>query len=499
MERVWVLTLRLFKNKFNKINMLKNKGSRDFFHAFCEIDEIEKSHKIFMLLTMDAMWEKIKKYLKKTVKSGLFYVWIRPLEGRIEEGTLFLYSPNGFITSGIKEKLLDTIKKAALEVTGSEVDVVISTISRSAPSSSVSDTSSSSRPRGEEIFLPVRHPLYKNTPIWKYSFEEFVVGEENELAFAACKSVCKRDGFDFPSLFLSSSPGLGKTHLIHSIGKLLSDSKKEGPRVLYISSEQFANHLVWAIKTREMEEFKKFYRESVDLMLLEDVHFFQGKEKMQEELLSLLKDMEATGKMVILSSSFLPKELKGVDSQLTSHFCSGLLAPIYKPTLGLRVKIVERKAKKYNIHIPSQVSRFIASHIKGDIRQLEGCIGNMVIKARMFNRAIDMELAREVIENFISHPPAPTLEEIVEMVCRVFEVSPQLLSSKSRRRHLVLARNSIFYLARKFTDLSLKEIGQRFNRRHSTVIKGITNMEKEIYRDTPKGRQLMQLVERLEG
>ncbi len=443
---------------------------------------------------MDAKWEKIKKYLEKSLKFGIFQMWIRPLEGKIEEGTLFLYSPNEFITSWVKERLLSTIKERSSKVLEREVEVVISTVAKK----TATPQRTFSRPRSQEIYLPLKHPLSLSVPVWRHSFEEFVVGEENQLAFAACKTVCRKQEFDFGSLFLCSSPGLGKTHLIHSIGNFLS-SRKNGIRLLYLSSEQFANHLVWSIKTKDMDTFKKFYREKVDLLLLEDVHFFQGKEKMQEELLSLLKEMESQGKVVILSSSFLPKELKDMDSRLASHLSAGLLAPIEKPTFDLRIKIIENKARKYQTHIPSKISKFIASYIKHDIRQLESCIKNMALKASLLNRTIDMELAREVLQNFISSTPTPTLEQIIEMVCTAFEVSPQMLSSRSRKRHLVLARNSAFYLARKFTDLSLKEIGRRFNRRHSTVIKGITNMEREIYRDTPQGRQLIQLMERLEN
>ncbi len=448
-----------------------------------------------MLLSMDGHWEKIKKYLEKSLKFGIFQMWIRPLEGKVEEQTLFLYSPNEFITSWVKERVLPLIKEKATQVMERDIEVSISTV---AGTSSSRDKKVISKPKAQEIYLPVKHPLSISPTLWRHTFEEFVVGEENQLAFAACKTVCRKEDFDFGSLFLCSSPGLGKTHLIHSIGNFLS-SKKNGIRVLYLSSEQFANHLVWSIKTRDMDTFKKFYREKVDILLLEDVHFFQGKEKMQEELLSLLKEMESQGKLAILSSSFLPKELKEIDTQLTSHLCAGLLAPIEKPNFELRVKIVENKAKKYQTHIPPKVSKFIASYIKHDIRQLESCIKNMALKANLLNRAIDMDLAKEVVQNFISTSPTPTIEEIIDMVCSVFEVSPEMLSSRSRKRHLVLARNSAFYLARKFTDLSLKEIGRRFNRRHSTVIKGITNMEKEIYRDTPQGRQLIQLVERLEN
>ncbi len=446
---------------------------------------------------MDVQWEKIRKNLEKSLKSGIFYLWIRPLEGKVEDNTLFLYSPNDFITSWVKDRLFSKIKEIATQTLNKDLEVVLST----KPKKNTKGSTKIPLKKTEELYLPLK-PDFKSSGqvrTWRYSFNEFVVGEQNQLAYAACKTICTYPKVDFGSLFLYSSPGLGKTHLIQSVGSFISSKKTNELNVVYLSSEEFANQLVWALRTREINQFKKYYREKVDLLLLEDIHFFQGKGKMQEELLYLIKSMEENGKLVVFSSSFLPKELKDIDSQLCSYFSSGLIAPIEKPDFKLRLKIINKKASIYHITIPDHVSKFVASKIKTDIRQLESCIRNMALKAKLLNMSVNMELAREIIQNHVDVKSTPSMEEIIKTVCSVFELSPENLRSRSRKKNIVTARNTAFYLARKYTDLTLKEIGRRFNRRHSTVIKGITNIEKELYRDSHVGRQLVRLMEKFEN
>jgi len=446
---------------------------------------------------MSGYWQKIKDNLEKSLKSGLFHLWIRPLQGEVQDNTLFLYSPNDFITSWVKDRLLNKIKEVAQQSVGQKIDVHITT---RLDGKSKSVEKKVNRKITKPSLLIGRNFQNKNQNLtWRYSFNDFVVGPQNELAYAACKSICYQKKVDFNMLFLTSSPGLGKTHLIHSVGNFITQNKIKNLNIVYVSSEEFANQLVWALRSKEINEFKKYYREKVDVLLLEDIHFFQGKGKMQEELLYLIKSMEENGKLVIFSSSFLPKELKDIDSQLTSYFCSGLIAPIHKPDFDLRLKIIKKKASFYQINIPDHVSKFVASKIKTDIRQLESCIKNMALKAKLLNMTINMDVAKEIIQNHADIIETPSIDQIIKTVCSVFELSPENLKSRSRKRNIVIARNTAFYLARKYTDLTLKEIGRLFNRRHSTVIKGITNIEKEMYKDTPVGRQLHRIVEKFEN
>jgi chromosomal replication initiator protein len=335
-------------------------------------------------------------------------------------------------------------------------------------------------------------------PTWRFRFEDFVVGSCNQLAYAACTSVCQED-FPADNIFLSSPPGLGKTHLMQSIGNHLCSRKKDSSaKIAYLLSEQFGNQMVQALKSREIEKFKSRYRDNVDLLLLEDIHFFQGKAKMQEELLSVVKSLLENGNKVVFTSSFLPKELDKVDSQLTSYFCSGLLTPIQKPDFDLRLRLVEKKAQRYQLKIPSKMAELIATTITSDIRQLESCIQNLVLKSRLLQQEITPPLVREVLQNYARSHEEPDLNQIIRFVCEVFELPLAKLKSQSRKRQVVMARNTAFYLARKYTDLSLKDIGQHFNRRHSTVLKGITCLEREMQRNSAAGQQLLRIMDKME-
>ncbi len=446
---------------------------------------------------MSNAWSKIKLILENRLKSGIFQVWIKPLQGELEDRTLFLTAPNDFVASWIKERLLETIQQAAEEHLGYRPELSLLTAKGS---------NGGTRPplgdgKGQKrLSLPLEEPrpAVQSVNRWRYSFEEFIVGQCNQLAYAACTSLCNLE-FPAGSIFLCSGPGLGKTHLLQAIGNhVCRERGTKSISVAYLSSEQFANQMVQALKTKTIDEFKRRYRESVDLLLLEDIHFFQGKEKMQEELLSLIKALEASGRKVVFTSSFLPKELNKVDSQLTSYFCSGLLAPIEKPDYDLRVRLIERKAKHFQINIPEEVSHLVAGQIKHDIRQLESCIQNMALKALLLRQEVSSDLAREVLQNYSQQSKAPDIQEIIDFVCQTFNLPQPQLGSKSRKRQVVMARNTAFYLARKHTDLSLKDIGKQFNRRHSTVLKGITNVEKEMSKDSTTGRQLTRIMERMD-
>lgn len=435
---------------------------------------------------MEQVWEKIQHNLKKSLKSGIFQVWIKPLQGSVQDNTLFISAPNEFVASWIRDRLQHKILQTATEALGYEPDLRIQATDQKTNFQPLLTNNNQHR-----MHLPIHYDqACASAKSWRFCFEDFVVGDCNQLAYAACTSLCNTE-FPAGSIFLCSGPGLGKTHLLQAIGNHVCQNKKQNCiSVAYVSSEQFANQMVQALKSKEIDKFKRMYRDNVDLLLLEDIHFFQGKTKMQEELLSLIKVLEAQGNKVVFTSSFLPKELDKVDSQLTSYFCSGFLAPINKPDFDLRLRLIKKKSKHFQIDIPDDICNEVACKITSDIRQLESCIQNMALKARLLKQNITSALARDVLQNYSQENQVPSLENITNFVCSTFELVLDKLRSKSRKQQVVLARNTAFYLARKHTNLSLKDIGEHFNRRHSTVIKGITNLEREISRDSSLGRQL---------
>jgi chromosomal replication initiator protein len=466
---------------------------------------------------METIWSQTKQLLEKTLSPGLFNLWIKPLAARAREGVLELAAPNAFVATWVRERLTESIAEAAAVVMGARPQVVVAVASPAAAAkaaaSAVSvagpsrarrqETSRATGPRpvAASLTLPVAPtPPPALAERFRFSYDEFVVGPSNELAYAASRGICDMS-LTADQLFISSAPGLGKTHLIQSMGRRLLGGAPAGrqPRVAYLSAEEFANRLVMAIKTKQVEQFKAAFRENVDVLLLEDIHFFRDKPRIQDELLNTLKALNSRGCRLVFTSSFLPKELSGLDSQLLSRINSGFLAVIDKPDRETRKRILECKAAVHQVLLPADVSTLLADKLSTDVRQLESCLQNLALKAKLLNCRISVDLAWEVLRHYDVAQAPVTIEDIVAYVCDIYRLSPDQLKSKSRKRQYVLARNTAFLLARQHTDLSLADIGTQFNRRHSTVVKGITSLERHLSLKTPLGRELERTIEQMRG
>ncbi|MTJ93695.1 MAG: chromosomal replication initiator protein DnaA [Desulfovibrio sp.] len=523
---------------------------------------------------MREQWSEISENLKKMLHSGVFKVWIAPLQAQVHAGGLLLTAPNAFVASWLEGKMLATLREAAAPVLGLEpaaVDVRItaatdahapvasaqaanarpvangqtsgivpaacvqqtapiqlSAAANSAAISSHDDTDSfahtsavlgsafsglaaGAAPAYQETPLPAARPQLQATlPIssapayrlatnWRYSFADFVVGPTNNMAVAAAQDVSRSSGC-VRTLFMNSAPGLGKTHLAQAVGRAIAE-ERSGARVGYLTAEDFASRFVAALRTHDIENFKSRFRD-LDVLLLEDVHFLQGKEKMQDMALAVVKNLQAKGGRVIFTSSFSPRDLQKVDSQLVSHFCSGILTDIGRPNEDMRRHILERKAKTFQVLLPDSVCELLASRLDGDVRQMESCLNSLIFKARLLNCGLNLDLAMEVLSQYAEISCGPDLPTIVRLVCESYGLNERQLNSRSRRKECVIGRNTVYYLARKHTELTLEEIGGKFNRRHSTVIKGITSVERELSRETTLGRQIaraMKLIERNAG
>ncbi|MFV0421234.1 chromosomal replication initiator protein DnaA [Oleidesulfovibrio sp.] len=449
-------------------------------------------------------WAQIQNTLRDNLNPGLYKVWIKPLAVEQAGDSLRLVAPNAFVASWVRDRLMNEIEKAAVSVLGSapSISVVSAEEPKTAPKpvqvpverrTPVAKASGS-----EQMGLPFAYAARPAESInWQHSFDDFVVGPSNHMAFAASQDICQQS-FRSDTLFLSSDPGLGKTHLLHAVGQQLCGiSNRTQPRVEYLTAEEFATRLICALKAKEVDRFKARYRD-VDVLLLEDVHFLQGKQRMQDEVLSTVKALQSRGAKVLFSSSFAPRDLNDLDSQLASRFCSGLLAVIEKPTFETRKQIFREKARMHHVQLPEEVADMLANNIRADVRQIESCLRNLLLKARLLNQQITMDMAWEIIGHYASREAVLDLDSIIRQICHGFDISNEQLKSKSRRRELVIARNTAFFLARKHTDLSLEEIGKSFNRKHSTVIKGIANIEREMSKETPLGRQVINTVNLVE-
>lgn len=479
---------------------------------------------------MESTWAEISSNLAQSIDDAQFKVWISPLRAAFREGELELAARNEFVARFIRSHYLELIAREAAKVLGETPRVTVKAEPArpagtekggedavAAPDSAGPGLPAAGTPVGPDATqLPENRaaslpaagvqadlPLswmpddlfgkagaHRLVKAWRHSFDDFVTGPCNELAHAAARSVCENHSCFGSVLFLCSGAGLGKTHLLQAVGQgLARASNFRAPRIEYLTAEEFASHLRLALRGGEIDRFKARFREA-DVLLLEDVHFLQEKEKTQNEMLATVTALLDRGSKVVFSSSFAPRELRKMDGQLLSRLSSGMIACIGSPDRDTRRRIIATKATAHQVRLSDDVADYLADTMNVDVRQIESCIQNLALKARFFNRAVNLDMARETVANYLDSAALVNLPEIVRMVCQGFGVSEESLNSKSRKQEFVQARNTAFYLARKHTALSLQEIGRHFNRSHSTVIKGITSLEREISRQSHAGRQL---------
>lgn len=484
---------------------------------------------LYTSFVMNEHWSAILAELSRTLPEGKFKVFLEPLIGDVRKVTvpagearqgvlvstperweISLTAANGFMAEQVRSRFVQIIAEAGRAVLGSTPAVMVHTsaahkkteipgpvrteqLVRALPSSP--GLLMADRQLELPLTLPRVCPVQRRD--WRYSFEDFVVGPCNQLAFAAATNILDASA-PVDMVFLCSGAGLGKTHLTQAVGRALSlEADKRDVRLEYLTAEEFTSQFVRASKAGGMEQFKERFRK-LDMLLLEDVHFLRGKDRTQEELLSTIKSLQSHGGRVVLTSSFAPRDLAGVDSQLVSRFCSGFVASMERPNRDMRLHILQEKARRQCMVLPAPVAELLADRITGDVRLLESCLHNLMLQARFMGQKVTEEMAIEVIRTVAQNSPQLTVEDVVSLICRSFDLTPAQLSSKSRRQNLVVARNTAFFLLRKHTELTLEEIGERFHRKHSTVIKGITAVEREMGRHTPLGGQIKHTVAMIE-
>lgn len=453
---------------------------------------------------MNAKWAKIAEKLRSCLNSGNYRIWVAPLDAEINGDELNILVPNHFMAEWLRKRLLGQIRAAAALVLGhDEASISIKLTVKESDSEQTPVQHGADILKGvmEEVRLksqsrdrlPVTQNFAGTKAVWRYSFADFVTGPSNNLAFAAALDLCEKG--QVRTLFVNSGPGLGKTHLAQAAGQALSSSAPL--KVAYLTGEQFASRFVAAMREKQLEDFKQ-YLCGLDVLLLEDVHFLQRKKAMQEMALGIIKNLQAKGARVIFTSSFGPRQLQDMDNQLISLFCEGILANMDKPNEEMRREILRRKAKQYQVDLPDEICNVLSSRLSTDVRQLEACLKNMIFKAKLLNSGLTLDLALETASQYASAENILDINSIIRLVCESFGLTEIQLKSSSRRREYVQGRNTVFYLARKHTDMSLSEIGCIFNRRHSTVLRSITQVEQELAADSRQGRQLARAVELIE-
>jgi chromosomal replication initiator protein len=302
-----------------------------------------------------------------------------------------------------------------------------------------------------------------------FTFENFVVGNSNQFAYAAALAVAQKPGKNYNPLFIYGSTGLGKTHLMQAIGNYLT-RKKNTKKIIYISSEKFVNDLINSIKEKKIEEFRSKYRK-LDLILIDDIQFLVGKERTQEELFHTFNDLYLSNKQIVITSDRPPKDLEGIEDRLKSRFQGGLIADVQLPDFETRKAIVKKKLEKYDIELEEGVIDYLAKNFRDNVRELEGALLKIIAFSDMENiKKVSVDKAKEILKDLVNIEQQIKVEDILEAVLNYFNITKEELFSNSREKRIVYTRQVFTYLLRDILGLSFKSIGNILGGKDHTTI-----------------------------
>ncbi|MGB0936560.1 MAG: chromosomal replication initiator protein DnaA [Colwellia sp.] len=426
-----------------------------------------------------SLWQKCLSILQEELPAQQFNMWIRPLQCVVDGNILTLYAPNHFVLQWVRDKYADRINEIiTLDHSDNPLllrfDVgskpVASSVS-SAPEENVASALSNFAPTRTANSASTSEPNISRLPSVKvkYTFDNFVEGKSNQLARAAASQVADNPGSAYNPLFIYGSTGLGKTHLLHAVGNgiLLNNPNA---KIAYMHSERFVQDMVKALKTNSMEKFKQYYR-SVDALLIDDIQFFAGKDRTQEEFFHTFNALLEGNKQIIITSDRYPKEVN-VEDRLKSRFGWGLTLAIEPPELETRVAILKCKAEESNMNLADEVAFFIAKRLRSNVRELEGALNRVIANANFTGRAITIDFVKEALRDLLAlQDKLVTIDNIQKTVAEYYKIKVADLLSKRRSRSVARPRQIAMALSKELTNHSLPEIGDAFGGRdHTTVL-----------------------------
>ena len=427
---------------------------------------------------MKEIWEEIKTQLRSELPKNSFSLWISPLSLLDRRnGTIVLGCPNRFsknwVAENYKELIAEKLDRAGLGSIEIEFKVQPHTPEKLLASPSEMP---------QQLYLPnmgarpSRGYINLNR---NFTFERFVVGPCNEFAYSASKAMAQDFAWGYNTLLMLAGTGLGKSHLSQAMcHKILECFPNK--RVYYITAEDFTNEMISCLRGGRIDEFKKKYRQACDVLLLEEVHFLSGKEKTQIELGHTLDALFNDKKKIIFTSSLPPKDIPSLSQDLSSRLTGGLVTTIERPDFETRVKIIRKKASEIKLPLPEPVVELLAEKLTKDIRQMESALNCLKAKSELLNERISQDLAKDVLRYLTNAGDLADMEGIKQLVCKYYKISPQVLSSKSRKKIHTHPRNIFIYLCRTHTEETLESISKAVNRSHSTVLYAFETVEKKI-------------------
>ena len=424
---------------------------------------------------MSNLWQLCLERLQTELPAQQYNTWLRPLQSEQQQDKLVLFAPNRFVLDWINEKFLAQITTILQDINHGKVITV---------QIEIGSSSSILHPANDAIMEPAAASEYKTTsetPVISlhkpngnlnsgFTFENFVEGKSNQLARAASQQVAENPGTAYNPLFIYGGVGLGKTHLMHAVGNQILKNKPNA-RIVYLHSERFVADMVKALQSNAMNEFKKFYR-SVDALLIDDIQFFAGKDRSQEEFFHTFNALLEGDRQVILTSDRYPNEINGVEERLKSRFGWGLTVAVEPPELETRVAILISKAERSGLTLPYEVAFFIAKRLRSNVRELEGALKRVIANAHFTGQEVTLDFVKEALRDLLAlQDKLVTIDNIQKTVGEYYKIKIGELLSQRRNRSIARPRQVAMALAKELTNHSLPEIGDAFGGRdHTTVL-----------------------------
>ena len=441
------------------------------------------------------IWKECLSIIKENVPYITYNTWFLPIKPfEIENNTLKIFVPNNFFIEWIEEHYNTLINNAITQVLGSDAKLAY-VILEDIEQPEEKETEEEPTPAAT-VAQPVKQNDFDSYLITKYVFENFIKGENNQLARAAAVAVAENPGqTSFNPLFVYGGVGLGKTHLIHAIGNKIIERYPD-KRVIYLSSDAFTVEFIEAVQADRINEFSSFYK-SMDVLIIDDIQFLVGKEKTQDLFFQIFNSLHQAGKQIILSSDKPPKDLKGLNERMISRFSWGLSADIQPPDLETRLAILKNKSESYGISLSNEILEYIAYNITSNIRELEGCLIKLLANSSLNSKEINFDLVKQTVREVSTNKHVNiSIDYITKIVCEFYNVDENKVREKNRKKEVVLARQVAMFLSKQLTKSSLKTIGLHFGGRdHSTVIHAQSTIEDMIKQDT----QLADIVSSLKN
>jgi len=444
-------------------------------------------------------WEVITSHLKKKLTSQQFKTWVKPLSFQENESDLEILAPNQFVQQWVVDRFAKEIVELGKE---NKYKKQIKFVSNKAKKNikPIENKVDLSQPKTKPEDLLPKSTINKTTGLNKnLNFENFVTGRANQLATAAAKQVSEKPGESYNPLFIYGGVGLGKTHLLQSIGNKVKEENKDF-KIKYLHAERYVTDVVKAYEGKTFDQFKKNYH-SLDLLLIDDIQFIGKKNRTQEEFFYAFNTLIENKKQIIITCDSYPKEIQGVDERLRTRFSWGLTVAIEPPELEMRVAILLKKASISKINLPEDVAFFIAKQIRSNVRELEGALNRIVALSNFTNLAIDLNLAKEALKDLIAvRGRQVTVENIQKTVADYYKIKISDMVGKKRSRNFSKPRQIAMALTRELTNLSYPEIGNYFGgRHHTTVMHACEEIEDQRLNNQSLGQDLGFLTQVLRG